>query len=64
MMKFEVSPDGRFLAFIGSYGYIYLLSAKVSSPGHLRVACHCLTTASRGEFDGAGTAVKCYCKYT
>ncbi|XP_071951032.1 U3 small nucleolar RNA-associated protein 18 homolog isoform X2 [Antedon mediterranea] len=26
--KFEVSPDGQYLAFLGSYGQIYLLSAK------------------------------------
>ncbi|XP_033098515.1 U3 small nucleolar RNA-associated protein 18 homolog [Anneissia japonica] len=26
--KFEVSPDGQYLAFLGSYGQVYLLSAK------------------------------------
>ncbi|KAI0237695.1 U3 small nucleolar RNA-associated protein 18-like [Lamellibrachia satsuma] len=28
MSKFVVSPDGRFLAFLGAYGYIHLVSAK------------------------------------
>ncbi|VDI39498.1 U3 small nucleolar RNA-associated protein 18 [Mytilus galloprovincialis] len=28
MKRFVVSPDGRFIAFIGSYGNIHLLSAK------------------------------------
>ncbi|XP_052076872.1 U3 small nucleolar RNA-associated protein 18 homolog isoform X3 [Mytilus californianus] len=28
MKRFVVSPDGRFLAFLGSYGNIHLLSAK------------------------------------
>lgn len=28
MMKFQVSPDGRFIVFVGNYGYMYLLSGK------------------------------------
>ncbi|XP_071487417.1 U3 small nucleolar RNA-associated protein 18 homolog [Diadema antillarum] len=28
LSKFEVSPDGRFIAFYGSYGNMYLLSAQ------------------------------------
>ena len=31
MSKFVVSPDGRFLAFLGAYGYIHLVSAKVTN---------------------------------
>ena len=30
MKKFEVSPDGRFLVFLGKYGAMHILSAKVS----------------------------------
>ena len=29
MNKFELSPDGKFIAFLGKYGQIYLLSSKV-----------------------------------
>jgi hypothetical protein len=30
MKKFKVSPDGRFLVFLGKTGGMHLLSAKVS----------------------------------
>ena len=30
LCKFAVSPDGQFIAFQGLYGFIHLLSAKVS----------------------------------
>jgi len=29
MKRFEVSPDGRYLAFIGRHGSIHLLTAQV-----------------------------------
>ena len=31
MSRFAVSPDGRFLAFLGMYGNIHLVSAKVTN---------------------------------
>lgn len=30
MKRFIVSPDGKFLVFLGSYGSMHLLSSKVS----------------------------------
>jgi len=32
MKRFEVSPDGRYLAFLGRYGSIHLLTAQVCIP--------------------------------
>lgn len=29
MKRFEVSPDGKYLAFLGRYGSIHLLTAQV-----------------------------------
>ncbi|XP_059814268.1 U3 small nucleolar RNA-associated protein 18 homolog [Hypanus sabinus] len=37
--RFEVSPDGQFLLFLGSSGYLHLLSSKVSERGLGVVLC-------------------------
>ena len=31
LSNFVVSPDGRFLAFLGAYGNIHLVSSKVTN---------------------------------
>ena len=52
MMNFEVSPDGKFLAFQGSYGFIYLLSAKVIAYLLLIVDHICIHKLDRFGSDG------------
>ena len=31
MKRFEMSPDGKYIAFLGAYGHIHLLSAHVGT---------------------------------
>ena len=51
---FEISPDNRFIAFVGSQGYIHLFSVKVSClPATIPLPLTQLTRASNSRKNGS-----------